>query len=142
MVKSNIWWLLTVAAVALELLSGTFYLLMFAVGFSAGAVAAYFHFDLIGQIVAAATVGGGSVALWHWRRLRKPVAPPANANRDVLIDIGESVHVEAWSADGTALVKFRGAQWSAVPARPEDAQSLGNFRIKEMRGNRLVIEKL
>jgi membrane protein implicated in regulation of membrane protease activity len=37
MAESTIWWLLTVAAVAVELVTGTFYLLMLAIGLAAAA---------------------------------------------------------------------------------------------------------
>jgi membrane protein implicated in regulation of membrane protease activity len=138
---SNVWWLLTGAAVTMELITGTFYLLMFAVGLTAGALAAHLGFGLTGQIAVAAIVGGGAVIAWHWHRSKNP-ALPANFNRDVHLDIGELVHVGHWNADGTASVKFRGAQWSAIAAQPDEPQTVGNFRIKEMRGSRLVLEKL
>ena len=60
------WWLLAGAAVAVELLTGTFYLLMLGLGMAAGALAA--HAGLLpvrGQLVAAAVVGFGAVAIWH-----------------------------------------------------------------------------
>ncbi len=142
MSESNIWWLLAGSAIALELISGTFYLLMLAVGFTAGALAAYLGFALTGQMLVAAAIGGGAVAAWHWRRSKCPAPMPANANPDVHLDIGESVHVVRWNADGTASVHFRGAQWTAIAADPTEPASPGNFRIKEMLGNRLVIEKL
>ena len=140
--ESSIWWLLAGAAVAVELMTGTFYLLMLAVGLMAGAIAAHLGLSLSGQMVIAAIVGGGAVAAWHWQRRKSPPALPANANPDVLLDIGEPVHVGRWNADGTASVKFRGAHWTAIAAHPDELQSPGNFRIREMQGNRLVIEKL
>ena len=142
MSNSTIWWLLAGAAVATELMTGTFYLLMLAVGLIAGAIAAYLGFALSAQMIIAGAVGGGAVAAWHWQRSKKPAPQPVNANRDVHLDIGESVHVTLWNVDGTASVKFRGAQWTAINAHPEQALEPGNFRIKEMLGNRLVIEKL
>ena len=142
MSESTIWWLVAGAAVAVELATGTFYLLMITVGFVAGAIAAHLGFALIGQIVIAATVGGGAVAVWHWHRSKSPTPLPVQANRDVNLDIGESVHVAQWNADGTATVKFRGANWTAVTANPAEPAGTGSFRIKEMQGNRLVIEKL
>ena len=140
--ESTIWWLLAGAAVAVELMTGTFYLLMLAVGLAAGAIAAHLGVALIGQMVIAAATGGGAVAAWHWHRSKSPAPLPANANRDVNLDIGEPVHVAHWNADGTALVKFRGANWTAVAASPAEHAAPGDFRIKEMLGNRLVIEKL
>ncbi|MFC5522825.1 NfeD family protein [Polaromonas jejuensis] len=142
MSESAVWWLLAGAAVAVELMTGTFYLLMMTVGLVAGAAAAHLGLPLIGQIVVAAVVGGGAVAAWYGYRSRSPAPLPANANRDVNLDIGEAVQVVQWNADGTATVKFRGANWTAVAADPAAPASPGNFRIKEMLGNRLVIEKL
>ena len=37
MAHSTVWWLVAGAAVALELMTGTFYLLMLAIGLAAGA---------------------------------------------------------------------------------------------------------
>lgn len=142
MSESTIWWLLAGSAVAAELLTGTFYLLMLAVGFAAGALAAYFGVALIGQMLIAAAIGGGGVAAWHWQRGKSPAPLAANANPDVHLDIGESVHVQHWNADGTASVHFRGAQWTAIAADPTEPAHPGNFRIKELLGNRLVVEKL
>ena len=142
MSESTIWWVLAASAVAAELMTGTFYLLMLAVGLAAGAIAAYLGIALIGQMLVAAAIGGGAVCAWHWHRGRGPRPLSARANPDVHLDIGEPVHVLRWNADGTANVHFRGAQWTAVAADPADAAIPGNFRIKALLGNRLVIEKL
>ena len=72
MSESTIWWLLAGAAVALELATGTFFLLMIAVGFVAGAIFAHLGLALVGQMVIAAVVGGGAVAAWHWHRPPRP----------------------------------------------------------------------
>ena len=141
MAESTIWWLLAGTAVAIELVTGTFYLLMIGTGLVAAAVAAHAGLPLTGQILAVAIVGGGAVALWHWTKGKRPQAASANANPDVHIDIGEAVQVEQWNADGTASVKYRGANWTAIQAPPVSHMT-GQFRIKEMLGNRLVIEKL
>ena len=143
MAESSIWWLLAGIAVAIELATGTFYLLMISIGVVAAAVAAHLGLPLTGQILTAAFIGGGAVALWHWQKRRHPQAAPANANPDVHMDIGEAVQVDQWMPDGTANVKYRGANWTAILATPVPAlQTTGQFRIKEMLGNRLVIEKL
>ena len=147
MAESTIWWLLTGTTVAIELATGTFYLLMLGVGMAAAAIAAHMGLSITGQTLTAALVGGGAVALWHWRNSKRPQAPQANANPDVHIDIGEAVQVERWNADGTASVKYRGAVWTAIlaassSAHVAEAQPTGQFRIKELLGNRLVIEKL
>jgi len=138
--EAGIWWLLAGVAIAMELVTGTFYLLMLAAGLVAGALAATMGVALTGQMLAAAAIGGGAVAVWHWGRSQRPAPMPAHSNQDVHLDIGDMVHVTRWNADGTASVHFRGAHWTAIAANPAEPFNPGNFRIKEMRGNRLVIE--
>ena len=103
MADSTIWWLLTGAAVAVELITGTFYLLMLSIGLAAAALAAHAGGGVSVQLVTAALVGGGAVTAWHLSRGKRPQAPAAQANRDVNLDVGETVHVEAWNADGTRM---------------------------------------
>lgn len=141
MAHSSIWWLLAGTAVAIELATGTFYLLMIGIGMAAAAVAAHLGLPLTGQILTAAFFGGGAVAFWHWQNSKRPQSTQLNANPDVHIDIGEAVQVDQWNADGTASVKYRGANWTAIQAT-SSPPTTGQFRIKEMLGNRLVIEKL
>lgn len=141
MAESTVWWLLAGAAVAIELLTGTFYLLMLAIGLAAAAVAANLGFSMPVQLVLAAVFGGGAVVGWHLVRQRGPRELPAAANRDVNLDIGETVHVTRWHPDGTTLVKYRGAQWTAVPA-PGTIPVAGPHRIREVVGSRLVIDQL
>jgi membrane protein implicated in regulation of membrane protease activity len=152
MEQSTIWWLLTGTLIVVELATGTFYLLMMAVGIAAAAIAAHLGLSAAVQIITAGIVGGGAVALWHWRRLQEPKPIDASRNPDTLIDIGQNVHVERWHVDGTATVKYRGANWTAILAATEstsadavnttDGHVTGNFRIKALQGSRLVLEKI
>src|SRR4051812_27561205 len=71
MADSTTWWLLAGAAVAVELLTGTFYLLMLGIGMAAGALAAHAGAGRATQLVVAAVVGGGTVAAWHLVRKRR-----------------------------------------------------------------------
>ena len=139
--QATVWWVLAGAMVAVELATSTFYLLMIGVGMAAGALAAHAGVPLVGQIMTAALIGGGAVVLWNWRGSKQPKAAPANANSDVHIDIGETVHVEQWAPDGTATVKYRGATWTAVMSAPNEVTGAGSFRITQLQGNRLVLEK-
>ena len=58
---ATLWWLMAGVTVAIELLSGTFYLLMLAIGMAAGAVAAHMGLGLTMQIVTCAVVGASTV---------------------------------------------------------------------------------
>jgi membrane protein implicated in regulation of membrane protease activity len=134
---ATLWWLVTGLLVAAELVSGTFYLLMLATGAVAAALAAHMGASLTTQLVMAASVGGLAVVLWRQSRLRRAQATP-----DALhLDIGETLLVEAWDAQGTAQVKHRGATWTAVSASAE-TPSPGLHRIQAIQGNRLVLEKI
>jgi membrane protein implicated in regulation of membrane protease activity len=140
MAESTMWWLLAGAAVALELMTGTFYLLMLAIGLAAGALAAHAGAGLNVQLAVATVIGASTVGVWHFIRSRRPPDPPASANPDVNLDVGQTVLVEAWKPDGTADVHYRGARWTAVSAGPVTAA--GPHRVREVSGSRLVVEKL
>jgi membrane protein implicated in regulation of membrane protease activity len=141
MEESTLWWLLAGVAVAAELLTGTFYLLMLAVGLAAGALAAHAGGSVPTQLVVAAIVGGGAVAAWHLVRRKSPPAAQASANRDVNLDVGETVYVESWRPDGTATVKYRGAQWTVTSATGEP-EGTGAYMVREVVGNRLIVQKI
>lgn len=139
MEQSTIWWLAAGAVVAAELLTGTFYLLMVAVGLAAAAVVAHLGLSMPLQIVSAAVVGGGAVVAWHWAKKRRPGDPSARADRSVNMDVGETIYIEAWNPDGTTLVKYRGAQWTAIH-RPGITPATGMHRVAELVGNRLLVD--
>ncbi len=141
MSEMTIWWILTGLAVVVELLTGTFYLLMVAIGLAAAALAAWFGASTPVQIVVAAVIGGGAVAVCHLIRKRRPGSLPSGANPDVNMDVGESVYVDSWNLDGTASVKYRGANWTVV-TRPGNAPTTGQHRVAEVIGNRLVVDKI
>lgn len=141
MAESTIWWVLAGAVIAVELLTGTFYLLMLSIGMVAGAIAAHLGATSATQLVVAAAVGGGLVVAWRWYKTTQPRSLPAGANRDVNLDVGESVMVKAWAPDGTSSVKYRGTHWS-VSLVPGATPTPGPHRIVEVVGSRLVLEKL
>ena len=141
MTNPTLWWLLTGAAIAVELLTGTFYLLMVALGLAAAAIAAHLGLGVTPQILTAAVVGGGSVAGWYLKRGHNRGELPANANPNVNLDIGETLQISGWNADGTAAVQYRGAQWTAIH-RPGVTPSPGAHRVAELVGNRLLVDKV
>ena len=141
MADSTIWWVLAGGVVAVELLTGTFYLLMLSIGLVAAAIAAQVGAAATVQFVVAAVVGGGSVLAWRDYKQKTPSALRAGANRDVNLDVGESVNVDAWGPDGTSSVKYRGAHWD-VSLVAGATPAPGLHRIVEVVGSRLVVKKL
>ena len=141
MAESTIWWLLTGAAIGVELITGTFYLLMLACGLASAAIAAHLGASNSVQLVAAALVGAGSVLAWRAYKKRQGTPASASTNHDVNLDIGETVQVEVWHSDGTSSVKYRGANWAVssiagVPLMP------GPHQVVEVVGSRLIVKKL
>jgi membrane protein implicated in regulation of membrane protease activity len=143
MASSTIWWLIAGAAVVVELLSGTgtVYLLLMSAGFAAAALSAHAGAGLGTQLIVAAVVSLGAVIAWHAIRRKRPPEPPTAGNRDVNLDIGEIVRVDAWNADGTAAVRYRGAQWTVV-SRAGGPLSAGEHKVIEVVGSRLIVEKV
>ena len=144
MTQSSIWWLLAGSAVAIELMTGTFYLLMIALGLAAAAVATHLGAGNAAQIITAAVVGGGSVLVWRSIKIKQPASLPASVNADVNLDIGGTVQVESWQPDGTSTVSYRGATWRVVHRNAEATatHAAGAHRIVEVIGSRLTLEKI
>jgi membrane protein implicated in regulation of membrane protease activity len=136
--QATLWWVAAGLAVVAELATGTFYLLMIALGLCCGALAAHLGLSGTWQVAAAAAVGAGATALWHWRRYSQPRSLPARENRDVNLDIGEHVSVALWAADQTARVQHRGTDWTAR-LQPGFAAQPGPHKVVAVEGNWLVL---
>ncbi len=85
MTAPTLWWLMTFALVALELVTGTIYALLVAIGFAVGALAAHLGAAMPTQIVSAAVACMAFVGGWYLRASRRPKARLS----DVQIDVGE-----------------------------------------------------
>jgi membrane protein implicated in regulation of membrane protease activity len=141
MEQSTIWWLLTGVAILIELMSGTFYLLMLATGLAAAAVASHLGATDTVQIAVAALISSGAVLGWRAYKISKPSSPSANANPDVNLDVGATVQIDAWNPDGTASVKYRGANWTVAPDEGHPS-AIGAHRVVRVLGSRLIVRKI
>jgi len=133
-----LWWLAAGGLVAAELATGTFYLLMLALGCAAGALAAHAGLGGSAQVATAALLGAAFTAGWHLKRARSPRSAPSERNRDVNIDIGQTLQVDAWAADGTARVPYRGAAWN-VRYAGTGTPAPGEHVIVAVQGNQLRV---
>ena len=141
MTLTTIWWVLAGLAVVAQLMTGTFHFLMLAAALVAGALTAMLGGSLSLQLLAVSVVGAGAVVVWYFARKGRPTEPPAEANRDVIMDIGETVQVDAWSPDGTATTRYRGTQWT-VFHRPGETPQPGAHRVAEVIGSRLLVDHI
>lgn len=146
---STQWWLMAGLLVVAELATGTFYLLMIALGAVAGALAAHAGFQTELQLSAAAVVAALTAGGWYaWKRRRQqrlgnhPLS--GQSAPDLELDLGQVVQVSAWDSDGTTHVSYRGAPWRARLKQPEGTSlpEPGAYRICALQGNLLLLEKV
>lgn len=139
MEQAWLWFGVAGLIVVLELASGTFYLLMVALGVAAGGIAALLRTDWPLQWLTASIVAG--VAVWLLRRSRfgqRRIKVDASADPNTNLDIGQRLRVELWRPDGQARAMYRGAEWD-VELMPGEAPDAGWFVIREVRGSRLYV---
>ena len=131
--------------VAVEIFTGTFYLLMLALGFAAGGVVALAGLGIAFQLVAGGVVGAISTLLLKKSRFgsKKRHSPAHDPN--VNLDIGKTVMVHEWQslpgAPSQARVSYRGAMWDVELGR-DGQPTPGIFVIREVRANRLIVENV
>lgn len=138
-----IWLALAGGLVILEIFSGTFYLLMIAVGMLAGALAAWLGASNPVQVLVTALVGVASCLIlyrWRARTVQRPAANDPNIN----LDIGQTIRVDAWQGDPDGpwqtRAHYRGALWD-VELQSGEAPGPGSFIIREVRGSRLLVAR-
>jgi membrane protein implicated in regulation of membrane protease activity len=104
-----IWMLIGFALVIVELLSGTFYLLMLGVAAFGGAASAYLGHGFEAQIIVAAIIAAAGCYGVHIYRARSSKEQMAS------VDAGQPANFENWvdQAGGLARVRYRGASWDA-----------------------------
>ncbi len=142
MVDWMVWFSLAGVLVILEIFSGTFYLLMIALGLLAGGLIAMAGGAQTVQLIVAGLIG--VIATYILRRVRQDKSTHVDSARDpnINIDIGQSVAIDQWNAahgaTPSARIMYRGAQWDAELAVGASAQP-GTFIITEIRGSRLIV---
>ncbi|SPB16615.1 NfeD family protein [Caballeronia novacaledonica] len=132
-----IWWVAAGALIVAELFTGTFYLLMIALGMIAGGVAHVSGALPHVQMGAAAVIA--LIAVAALRRSRFGSWKRRDASRDaaVNLDIGATLEVDQWR-DGRARAMYRGAQWD-VELAPGEIEGARYYRITALDGNRLIV---
>lgn len=131
------WWIGAGVLIVLELMSGTFYLLMIALGCVAAALAHIAGAAADVQFAVAAVVAMAAVLALRRSRFGRRPRKDAAHNPDVNLDIGQTLTVGAWQAR-RARVNYRGAAWDVelAPGEPEDARV---YEITALNGSCLVV---
>ncbi len=133
----TMWVVLAGVLVIFELFTGTFYVLMIAIGLGFGALAALLGWSIPAQILVAAVVGVVATGLLHRSRFGRPSRGNSDRDPNVNIDIGQALTVGEWQ-DGKARVMYRGAPWD-VELSPGSQPQAGSFKIVAVQGSRLVV---
>lgn len=139
------WFAAAGVLVAVEIFTGTFYLLMLALGLAAGGLVALTGLGMAFQFIVAGIIGAIATLLMNKSRFgaknRRHPAHDPNVN----LDIGKTLAVNEWqSVPGgptQARVSYRGAMWDVELGSGAQARA-GMFVIREVRANRLIVENV
>lgn len=137
-----IWFAVACVLIIFEMASGTFYLVMIAIGAATGGIVALSGASGSWQCVLAGLVA--AVATYALRRSRFAQASAIDAAHDanINLDIGQTLEVAEWrivdGATSIARVMYRGAMWDVDLVDGGSAVS-GVFRIVQVQGNRLQV---
>jgi len=103
------WFVAGLALIGVEVLTGTFYLLLLGLAAIAAALVAYLGFGLLLQVIAFGLVASFALLIIQARRKARP-QPAAPA-----LELGQAVIFENWldPVAKTARVRYRGALWDA-----------------------------
>ncbi len=125
-----LWGIVALLLLGLELVTGTFYLLVVALGCVAGGIVAVFTSDVRWAIAACALVTiVGAMVVSRRRRNSRP------STMD--FDSGERVEVRDVNAKGEAEVQYRGAPW--VARAKTGVLVPGTYAIERVDGARLIL---
>ena len=132
---SYLYWILTaIGLVIVELLTGTFFLLVLGIAATGGAALAYLGYPL-GAQAGFATVIAVLGVFWV-SRYRAKVSKDTGINA---IDVGHRVTLDSWinEAEGLARVRYRDTLWDAKVVG--DRGSGTTFYIRGVEGSTLHI---
>ena len=130
------WFLLAFIMLALEMATGTFYILVMSVALAIGGLVALAGLDLTWQLTVSALAGIIGILVLQQRKRKAPLVNQASNP-----DVGEQVSVLTWRENGKLRVYFRGTEWDAELASSDVAREQALY-IKATRGSTLILTHL
>ena len=132
-----VWLIAGIALIIVELVSGTFFLLVLGIAALAGAAVAWSGHGIWPQAISAAVVAAaGVVWVYRWRKGSARQQMPS-------LDVGQTAAFESWVSEGGrhARVTYRNTQWDAHIQGPADGLAGEIFYIVSVDGSTLKISK-
>lgn len=130
-----LWAILGLALVVVELLTGTFYLLMLAIAAFGAALAAWLGQGFPVQVIVGSAIAAAGCYGVHVYRAR-------NATEQMpSIDAGQPASFESWLDQPArrASVRYRGASWEAVVEGDAAPESGATLYVVATNGNTLKV---
>jgi len=131
------WLLAGLLLVVVELMTGTFYLLILGLAAGIGSVVAFFGqpFSMQALIAAISAIIGG-ILVHQYHRAANASSPEDSDN-----DIGEPVSIENWISEPgrRARVRYRGTTWDAEVIGTERIEADALLYVVARDGSRLKI---
>ena len=130
----SLWLIAAAALTGLEMLTGTFYILLLAIAALAGCLAALTGLSPAQQLLAFGAFGLIETVAFTVYRRRHPGKQPQN-----FLDVGNPVVFKNIAPDGAWVVRYRGSDWQARPAGTHTRQE-GPLVIVKTLGNVLIVD--
>ena len=134
------WLLAGLLLVVVELMTGTFYLLILGIAAGIGSLVAYFDqpFWMQALMAAIAAVIGG-VLVNRYHRAANAGSPKDSAN-----DIGETVTIDSWVSEPQRLarVRYRGTIWDAEVVGTDAIELGALLYVVATEGSRLKVSSI
>lgn len=131
------WLLVGLMLVVVELVTGTFYLLILGMAAGIGSLIAYLGQPLGTQTLFATIAAvAGAVLVHRYHRAANATSPKDTAN-----DIGQTVTIESWISEPQRLarVRYRGSVWDAEVIGTDRIDPDARLHIVATQGSRLKV---
>jgi membrane protein implicated in regulation of membrane protease activity len=131
------WFVAGLVLVVVELMTGTFYLLILGIAALIGSLVAFLDQPAWMQaLVAAIAAIVGGVLVHRYHRQANASSPKDHSN-----DIGETVTIESWVSEPLRLarVKYRGTTWDAEVVGTEGIEPGALLYVVATEGSRLKV---
>jgi membrane protein implicated in regulation of membrane protease activity len=134
-----IWLIAGFALIIIEVMTGTFYLLVLGIAAFAGALAAFLGWNAFAQVTFTGIVAAiGLFVVHRWYRSR-----PAAATLNPSLDLGQAVTLESWLDQNSkrVRVKYRGSIWDAELVGDTNVQINDTLYICAAQGSQFQVSR-